>query len=168
MASLMFFVPGVILFGVGLGYRSHDFTKKRRIGSSMFHEVTHDNPEFARQYRIYAKNPITAMRILSNDFTWRISDFAKSLSKRSVYHFFFQKNRIWVKYDLKLSHVDEFMEFSMFRNMEKNLASYVEFFLEIKAVTHFAKMWNIYRFDAGMTNAESIQDRLSEPAFSPV
>lgn len=48
------------------------------------------------------------------------------------------------------------------KNMQTNVASYIEFFLEIKAVTSFAKEWNVFRLDAGMMQGESIEDRLSQ------
>lgn len=52
---------------------------------------------------MYAENPVMAMKILTNDFTWKILDFSKKLGKNSIYHFFFRGNTIWVKYDLLVS-----------------------------------------------------------------
>jgi hypothetical protein len=75
---------------------------------------------------------------------YRIVDYVNKIDRNRIYEMYLEKNNFYIKHKLK---INNYLEFSKFKSIDKNLDNYVKFYQEIKNITLLSKDLKLFYYD---------------------
>lgn len=115
-----------------------------------------ENYEFEKKYDVYCDDKIESRTVLTPSFMYKLMYYADKIDPKRIYEFHFIENTIYIKFDIQKSWIKKYMEFSFWKNVNKNLAQYVEFYLEIKNILDLVEDLNLIYLDKDNINNETL------------
>ncbi|MFK7780459.1 MAG: DUF3137 domain-containing protein [Candidatus Gracilibacteria bacterium] len=125
-----------------------------------------ENIDFEKEFDVFSDDGIEARRLLTPSFMYRLVDFVNKINHKRIYEMYFHNNYFYLKYNLlrtnslsngRMLKSNNYMEFSKWKNVFKNLEDYVEFYLEIKNITALSKDLKLFYYDKGMMSKQLIK-----------
>lgn len=117
-----------------------------------------ENIEFEKEFDVYCVDQIESRKLLTPSFMYRLVDYVNKISRERVYELYFHENIFYVKYNiLKTNWWKNYMNFSTWKNVFKNLEDYVEFYLEINNITALVKDLKLFYYDKWLMSNKIIK-----------
>lgn len=125
-----------------------------------------ENIDFEKEFDVFSDDQIEARKLLTPSFMYRLVDFVNKINHKRIYEMYFHNNYFYLKYNLlrtnslsnwRLWKSNNYMEFSKWKSVFKNLEDYVEFFLEIKNITALSKDLKLFYYDKWMMSKQLIK-----------
>lgn len=116
-----------------------------------------ENIEFEKEFDVYCEDQIESRKLLTPSFMYRLVDFVNKISRERTYELYFHKNIFYVKYNiLKTNWWKNYMDFSNWKSVFKNLEDYVEFYLELKNIADLTTDLKLFYYDKWLMSKEII------------
>jgi len=124
-----------------------------------------ENIDFEKEFDVFSEDQIESRKLLTPSFMYRLVDFVNKINHRRIYEMYFHKNYFYLKFNILRTNSfinwrgfknNNYMEFSKWKNVFKNLEDYVEFFLEIKNITALSKDLKLFYYDKWMMSKKVI------------
>lgn len=115
-----------------------------------------ENYEFEKKFDVYCDDKIESRMVLTPSLMYKLLYYAEKINPKRIYEFHFVENTIYIKFDIQKSWIKKYMEFNFWKNVNTNLAQYVEFYLEIKNILDLVEDLNLIYLDKDNSNFENI------------